>query len=285
MQLGDFELISVSGGTFRLDGGAMFGVVPKVLWQKKAPPDERNRIPMATNCLVVRDGKQTVLIETGYGSKATPKERDIFELQAGNPLVEGLSRHRIAPEEIDTVLLTHLHFDHAGGAIWRDPDGTLRPTFPNARYVAQRAEWETATSGAAELEGSYPDENLLPLAEADQLELVDGDVELRPGIRARVTGGHTRGHQAMVIESGGQAAVYLGDVCPTTAHLRRMWCMGYDLFPLETRRVKPALLGQAADEGWLVFWDHDPQVIAAYLGRDDSREFVLREPVYRTEDL
>lgn len=284
MQLGNFELLSVSGGTFRLDGGAMFGVVPKVLWRKKAPPNARNYIVMDTNCLLVRTGDHTVLIETGYGPKASEKERNLFALEAGNPLLENLARHGIAAEEIDTVLLTHLHFDHAGGATLRDADGRLRPTFPKARYVVQRAEWETATSDVPELEGSYPGENLLPLAEANQLELVDGDVELRPGFRARTTGGHTRGHQAIVLESGGETAVYLGDLCPTTAHLRRLWCMGYDLYPLETRRVKPQVLGQAADEGWLVFWDHDPEVIAAYLERDERQEFVLREPIVRSAE-
>lgn len=282
MQLGEYELIPVSGGTFRLDGGTMFGVVPQPLWQQKSPPDKRNRIRMAANCLVVRTGGHTVLIETGYGSKASEKERELFALEAGNPLVENLARRGIEPEAIDTVILTHLHFDHAGGATVRDEGAKLRPSFPNARYVVQRAEWETATSGAPELEGSYPQENLLPLAEAGQLELVDGDAELRPGISAHVTGGHTRGHQAILIESGGKTAVYVGDLCPTTAHLRRMWCMAYDLFLLETRRVKPELLGRAADEDWLVLFDHDPDVIASRLDRDPKQEFVLRDPFFST---
>jgi glyoxylase-like metal-dependent hydrolase (beta-lactamase superfamily II) len=280
MQLGDFEIIPVSGGTFRLDGGAMFGVVPQPLWQPKAPPDKRNRIRMAANCLLVRTGAHTVLIETGYGSKAGERERELFALEGDDPLIRNLARRGIEPEAIDTVLFTHLHFDHAGGATVRGEDGELRPTFPNARYVVQRVEWETATSGAPELEGSYPHENLLPLADAGQLDLVDGDVELRPGISARVTGGHTRGHQAILIESHGRPAIFLGDLCPTTAHLRRMWCMAYDLYPLETRAVKPELLGRAADEGWTVFFDHDPDVIASQLERDPKHEFVLREPVF-----
>lgn len=283
IKLGDLELVSVSGGTLRTDGGQMFGVVPKPLWQRRAPADERNRIRMDTNCLLVRNGQETVLIDTGYGSKATERQRELFALEAGNPLLENLARHGVAPDDVDVVILTHLHFDHAGGATLRTSDGQLRPTFPRARYLVQRVEWETAVAELPELKGAYFQDDLAPLAEADQLALVDGDVSLVRGIRARVTGGHTRGHQALLLESGGETAVYLADLCPTTAHLRTFWNMAVDLYPLEVRREKPALLGEAAERDWLVFWDHDPDVVAARLARDRREDFVLKEPICRHE--
>jgi glyoxylase-like metal-dependent hydrolase (beta-lactamase superfamily II) len=277
MNLGSWELDSVSGGTWRLDGGAFFGMVPKPLWEKHFPADERNRVRANTNCLLARDGRHTVLIDTGYGGKLSQREREIYDAQPGEPLVEDLAAKGVLPEQIDTVVLSHLHFDHAGGGSRRDERGELMAVFPKARYVVQAGEWADATSGAPELEGAYPLENILPLKEAGQLELIDGDVEILPGLRALVTSGHTRCHQALLLSSEGQAAIFLGDLCPTSAHLRRMWHLGYDVYPLETRRRKPQILGQAADEGWLVLFDHDPDIVAARLARDAKREFLVVE--------
>jgi glyoxylase-like metal-dependent hydrolase (beta-lactamase superfamily II) len=278
MFLGSWQLDTLSGGTFRPDGGTMFGLVPKPLWEKLAPADERNRILLATNCALARDGTHTLLIDTGYGGKLSEKEREINAAQSGEPLLAGLAALGLAAEDIDLVVLSHLHFDHAGGGTRREADGTIAPAFSNARYIVQRGEWEDATGGAPELAGAYPLENLLPLYEAGRIDFIDGDVEIVPGLSSLVTGGHTRRHQALILESAGQTAIYPGDLCPTSAHLRRMWGMGYDVEPLETRRQKPKILGRAADEGWLVLFDHDPQIAACRLRRDNKQEFAVIEP-------
>lgn len=277
MKLGNWQFDAVSGGMFRLDGGAMFGIVPKPLWQKVQPADERNRIRMATNCLLARDGRHTVLIDTGYGGKLSDREREIFAAQPGEPLLESLAAIQVTPEEIDTVVLSHLHFDHVGGGTRRDGHGHVTLTFPQARYVVQAGEWRDAMSGRPELFGSYPRENLTPLADAGCLEFIDGDAGIVAGLRAVVTSGHTRRHQSLVFSSGGESAVYLGDLCPTAAHVRRMWGMAYDVLPLRTRRRKPQILGQAAEENWIVFWDHDPDRTASRLSRDPQREFAVTD--------
>jgi glyoxylase-like metal-dependent hydrolase (beta-lactamase superfamily II) len=272
MRMGNWELTTVSGGNLLLDGGTMFGVVPKPLWERLQPADAQNRIRCANNCVLARDGRQTVLIDAGYGGKATAKERERMSLDPGEPLLESLAAVGVAPEQIDLVVLSHLHFDHAGGCTRLD-GSRLVPAFPRARYVAQRGEWEVALSGVPELRGSYPLEHLVPLAEAGMLDLVEGNVEIVPGLRTRVTGGHTRWHQVVLLESEGQTAAYLGDLCPMAAHMRTMWGMGYDVYPLDTRINKPQLLGEAADQGWLVLWDHDPDMAACRLARDPQREF------------
>ena len=277
MQIGSWNLSTVSGGRLRLDGGAMFGVVPKPLWERFQPADEANRIRMATNCLVARDGRHTLLIETGPGGKFTPRQRDQLGLEPGEPLLQSLAVLGIEPAEVDLVVLTHLHFDHAGGGTRYNDAGSLVTTFPRARYLVQRAEWEVAMSQAPELTGSYPPEHLLPLAKSDQLELLDGNVEIVPGISTLLTPGHTLGHQSILIEGESTAALYIGDLCPLAAHLPARWHMAYDLYPLETRRRKPELLGQAADENWWVLWCHDPDQAAARIVRDEKRDFAVVE--------
>ena len=281
MQLGRFELQTISGGTLRLDGGTMFGVVPKALWSRVYPCDDDNTIAQETNCVLVRDGDKTYLIDTGYGSKFKDKQRRIFQAEEGDPLVENLQAAGVEPEEIDAVLLSHLHFDHAGGATRLNDAGEVVPTFPNAEYVAQRREWANATAGYPELKGAYPQDNLLPLKESGQLRLVDGNVELIPGIRAIVTGGHTQAHAAIVIEDAGETAVYLGDLCPTTRHFPTLWGMAYDVDMLQLRRMKAELLGTIADDGWLALFDHDPDHAAGRLERDSKRDFALVDPMPR----
>ena len=279
MQLGDLKLTTVSGGRFRTDGGSMFGVVPKVLWNKVFPADERNLIAQATNCVLVQTAKQNILIDTGYGSKLSEKERKIHAAESDGPLGNGLDAIGLCVDQIDLVILSHLHFDHAGGATRIGPDGEFVPEFPNATYVAQREEWEIATAEFPELRAAYPQENLLPLQEAGQLRLIDGDVEIVPGIRSIVTGGHTAGHAAILLESRGEAAVYLADICPTTRHLHSLWCMAYDVDLLQTRRFKPKILGEIADNGWLALFDHDPDHAAAHIRRDEKREFAVSESI------
>jgi glyoxylase-like metal-dependent hydrolase (beta-lactamase superfamily II) len=279
MKLGKLTLSTVSGGRFQLDGGSMFGVVPKPLWSRVYEPDEKNRIQHGTNCVLVQDGSRNLLIDTGYGSKLSPKEREVFASEEGSPLLASLAACGLSVEQIETVILSHLHFDHAGGATRFDESGKLVPTFPRATYIAQRVEWETATAELPELRGSYPLENLLPLRETGQLKLVDGNVVLTPGIRAIVTGGHTAGHMSVVIESDDQTAVFLADLCPTWRHLRTLWCMAYDVDLLQTRRMKPKLLGEIADNGWLALSDHDDQHAAARIARDSRQDFVVTESI------
>ncbi len=280
MILGDFQLTTISGGTCWIDGGTMFGVVPRALWKRTVEVDD-DMIAMATNCVLIETGEQTVLIETGYGSKFDEKRRKIHRGEPGDPLVENLAAAGVSVEQIDVAILSHLHFDHAGGATQFDERGNLRTTFPNAKYIAQRREWINATAGYPELQGAYPQENLLPIAEAGQLELIDGNAEILPGIRARVTGGHTEGHQVLYIESGGETAVFLADLCPMEAHLPPLWCMAYDIDLLQTRRVKPELLGQIVDRDWLALFDHDPRLAAARLTRDEKRGFAVAEGIER----
>lgn len=277
MNLGNWQLDTVCGGRMRLDGGTMFGVVPKALWARRQPADEQNRIRLATNCVLARNGEHTLLVDTGYGGKCSDKEREQMDLDSGERLLESLAHVQLTPDDIDTVVLSHLHFDHAGGSTRPDGQGRLVPTFPRATYVAGRIEWEVATSGADELRGAYPLENLLPLAESGQLRLVEDGEEIVPGLKPLLTGGHTRGHHAIVFESDGQTAIYLGDLCPTHSHMPAHWGMAYDTHPLDTRRRKPQILGQAADAAWLVLFDHDPDLAAARIARDPKREFVVIE--------
>ncbi len=255
----------------------MFGVVPRTLWEKKQPPDEMNRIPMATNCLLLRDGSQTVLIDTGPGGKFNARQREIFCLDEGEPLLANLAAKGLGAEDIDLVILSHLHFDHAGGATRHDDQGNLVPTFPKARYVVQRVEWETAIENAPELKGSYPLENLLPLEAAGQLDLINGNVEITPGLTAWQTPGHTKGHQSLILKTDKGTVVYLADVCPTLAHLPALWCMAYDVDLLESRRRKPEVLGRVADERWQVIFCHDPAVVAGRIVRDAKREFIVED--------
>jgi glyoxylase-like metal-dependent hydrolase (beta-lactamase superfamily II) len=277
MQLGSLTLRTISGGTYWIDGGTMFGVVPRPLWERNFPTDEQHRIPQDTNCLLVQTGDRNILIDTGAGSKLTDKERGRLSAQSGDPLVENLASAGLAVEDIDQVVLTHLHFDHAGGATRFDDEGQLVPTFSNAEYVVQREEWVTATAGYPELRAAYSLDNLLPLQDSGQLTLIDSNRDVGSGMRVFVTGGHTQGHQVIILESDDQTAVYLADICPTWRHLPVLWCLSYDTHLLQTRRVKAELLGQIADSGWLALFDHDPDVVAARLERDSRKDFVVSE--------
>ena len=274
MHLGNWQLDTVDGGAFWLDGGVMFGVVPKSLWKNVAAPDEHNRILCANHCVLARDGRHTVLVDTGYGGKFSPLDRNFYKIEPGEPLLASLAALGVAPEDIDTVAFSHLHFDHVGGATRLDADGRRVPTFPKARHIVGRWEWEDATSACAELKSAYPLDDILPLYEAGLMMVVEDGQELVPGLRGQVTGGHTRGHMALLFESAGQTAAYLGDICPSTLHLRQMWHLAYDTLPLDTRRHKVELLGRAADEAWWVLWNHDPRLAVSRLARDAKREFV-----------
>jgi glyoxylase-like metal-dependent hydrolase (beta-lactamase superfamily II) len=278
--VGDFQLTVVSGGTLQIDGGNMFGVVPRLLWEKACRPDEQNRILLDTNCLLVRTPDSLGLIDTGYGGKATPKFQARHQLAAEPPLPRNLAAVGVTPDEIDWVILTHLHFDHAGGCTWRDSAGRIQPTFSRAKHFVQRIEWDDATSNRPELAGAYYPDDFLPLAEAGLVQLVDETVEIAPGVATRRTDGHTRGHQIVTLTSRGQTAWYLGDLCPLVPHLRTFWSMAYDQFPLTVRTTKPAILGEIAEGRHVAVFAHDPQCRFARIRRDDggSLEWIA-EPV------
>jgi len=276
MQLGDWQLDTVSGGSFGIDGGVMFGVVPKTLWSGVATADESNRIRVANNCVLARNGRQTILIDAGYGGKYAPLDRKFYGLEPGEPLVESLAALGVATEQVDMVVMSHLHFDHAGGLTRYTPKRELVLTFPRARHFVGRIEWDDAVQ-CAEVQTAYSPENLGPLEASGQLVLIDGNAEIVPGLRACMTGGHTRGHLSLRFESGGEVAAYLGDFCPTTHHVRRMWHTAYDTYPLETRRRKPQVLGEAADRRWWILWNHDPKIAVSRVERHPKREFIITE--------
>ncbi len=279
MQLGAWRLETISGGSFLIDGGALFGVVPRSLWSTVIAPDESNRIRVGCHCLLARNGRQTVLVDTGYGGKYGLLDRKFYGMEPGEPLLDSLAARGVEPDEIDLVVMSHLHFDHAGGGTRRDYQRRLVPTFPRAQYAIGRLEWEDATSGSPELQTAYWADNLAPLEAAGQVQLVDDNAELLPGLRVRLTGGHCRGHLAIRFDGAAQTLVYLGDLCPSTAHVRRMWHTAYDTYPLVTRRYKPQLLGEAADRGWWLVWNHDPHTAISRIQRHPKREFAIVDPI------
>jgi methylmalonyl-CoA epimerase len=275
--IGDLELISVCDGFFRLDGGAMFGVVPRRLWERAAPPDERNRITLAMRPLIVR-GARTMIIDAGVGDKETAKFSEIYGLDRGRNLDHTLAEAGLSVEDIEIVLATHLHFDHAGGFTVRDADGRVRPRFPRAQYVVRRGEWEDATHPNERNKASYFADNYVPLAAAGVLQLVDDDQTIMPGVRVRRTGGHTSHHQIAMIESGGKVAAYVADLIPTKAHVPNAWIMGYDLYPLDTLAAKKTLVKEAVEREMLIFFEHDPSMAAAYIREEDGERRVIPAP-------
>lgn len=261
-QLGDLELISLYDGYLQLDGGAMFGIIPRTLWGMRVPSDERSRITLAMRPLLVR-GTRTMLIDAGLGDKEDEKFCHIYGVERARHLDHALAEAGISRDEIDLVVATHLHFDHAGGFTVRDAAGAVRPRFPRAQYIVRRGEWEVAIHTHERNRASYLPDNFLPLAEAGVLSLVDDDVTIMPGVRVEQTPGHTAYHQSIWIESLGQHAVFIGDLIPTTAHVPEAWIMGYDLYPVETLTNKKRLLQTAEARDALLFFEHDPDIAAA----------------------
>lgn len=268
MRVGRWEATSLDFGRFRLDGGAMFGVVPKVVWEREAPADAHNRIELALRCLLLRDGEHVVLVDCGVGEKDGPLFREMFALQdQGRGLSQVLAEQGLRPEDVTDLLLTHLHFDHAGGAV-RLQDGAGVPAFPRARVHVQRRQWEWALAPSLRDRASYLKENLEPLRQAD-LHLLDGPGEILPGLSVVTVEGHTPGMQLVELDGeGAPGLVYCADLLPTLAHLPLAWVMGYDLHPLTVVEEKRALYQRFGDgSAWLVF-EHDPRLAAA---RVDSR--------------
>jgi glyoxylase-like metal-dependent hydrolase (beta-lactamase superfamily II) len=271
--VGGLTVHAIESGLQRLDGGAMFGVVPKPLWEQRIGADDRNRIPLAMRCLLVEAPNALVLIDTGAGNKESEKFMSIYGIEnAGAPtrLEDGIRSAGHAPDDIDIVLSTHLHFDHAGGNTVRLEDGEVVPAFANATYVVQRREFEFAHSGNERIRASYLGLNFDPIPDA-RWRLLDGATEVTDGIRVELTPGHTPNHQSVWIEDAGDTAVFLADVCPTAAHLPLPWIMGYDLEPLVTLESKRALWERARREGWRLVFEHDAHVPWGRLEPDEVR--------------
>jgi len=277
--VGHLTCHALEAGRQRLDGGAMFGVVPKPLWERRIPADSRNRIPLALRCLLVEHDAGLVLIDTGLGNKEDPKFMDIYGVEnAGadgrTKLEDALAELGHRPDDVRWVVNTHLHFDHAGGNTWRDPAGSVRLAFPRARYVVQRGEVEFARRRNERIQASYLSHNFEPV----EFTLIDGETEVLPGVRCLPTPGHVPYHQSVLLESGGERACFLADLVPTSAHLPLPWIMGYDLEPLVTLESKRTLYARAEAEGWRLWFEHDPEVVAGRLGRD-GRAFGLVDAV------
>jgi len=273
--LGDLELLSLSDGFLRLDGGAMFGVVPRSLWEKRLPPDDANRIPLAMRPLIVR-GEQTLLIDAGCGDKMDAKNAGIYGLDRSYHLDHALAEAGLTADDIDIVLASHLHFDHVGGFTARAKDGAVVPRFPNARYVVHAGEWEDATHPHERNRASYLQENFVPLQAAGVLSLVGEGAEIMPGVKFRWSGGHTPNHQVVMIESGGRTAVFTADMYPTTVHIPDPWIMGYDLHPMDTLAFKRAFAQEAIEREYLLFFEHEPSLAAGYLRESGGKRAVER---------
>jgi glyoxylase-like metal-dependent hydrolase (beta-lactamase superfamily II) len=273
--VGDFELTICTDGTYYLDGGAMFGVVPKPLWEKRAPADELNRILLGANTVIVRTGRHTVAIETGLGNKLGPKLREIYS--ASERLPQSLAAAGIRPEEVDIVINSHLHFDHCGWNTVKDADGTVRPFFPNARYFAHRGEVEHGHMQYERDRISYISDNYDPLINSGQMSLIDDrQAQIVPGISCEVYPGHTAQTMAIHIDSAGKRATYISDLMPTSAHMDPTWVMGYDLYPMTCIEERKRFLSRAVPEQWLVLFTHDHQRPMGYVTLNEKGKPQLR---------
>jgi glyoxylase-like metal-dependent hydrolase (beta-lactamase superfamily II) len=282
-RIGDLKVHAIQAGGQKLDGGAMFGVVPKPLWQRRIPADDRNRIQLGMRCLLIEHPSGLILIDSGAGNKEDARFHDIYGVEnAGangrTALEDGLAQLGVTPARVDILISTHLHFDHAGGNTYRDEDGAIRPTFPNARYMVQRGEYEYATHPNERTAGSYFDHNYVPTMQSGQLELLESETEIASGVGVILTPGHTPYHQSVVIRSAGETAVFLGDLVPTHIHLPLPWIMGYDVEPLVTLESKRALLKRAEAENWTVVFEHDALVPWGRVQFDGKAYSLRRDP-------
>jgi glyoxylase-like metal-dependent hydrolase (beta-lactamase superfamily II) len=269
LKLGDIEFHVLSDGHILLDGGAMFGVIPRPLWEKKMPPDVRNRITLGLNCLLIHAAGKRILVETGAGDKMNANLRAIYGLE-GPRLVDRLHDHGLQPEDIDIVIDTHLHFDHCGGNTRVEKDKAI-PAFPNAQYFVQKGEYDHALHPTERDQASYFQENFVPIHAAGKLMLLESDATIVPGVEVIRAPGHNADMQCVKITGGEKTAFFLADLVPTTAHLPLPWIMGYDLYPLTTLANKKEWIPKVVREGWIALFVHDAAVPAAYLRERDGR--------------
>ncbi len=274
LTFGDFELEIFSDGTYPLDGGAFFGVIPKIMWSRKAAADEKNYVQAGLNSLLIRTGKQTVLVETGMGNKLSERMVKFY----GQPaqLLANLAAGGVAPEDIDVVINTHLHFDHCGWNTLRDKNGKIVPAFPRAKYYAPEGEWQYAQHPSERDSISYIPENYDPLVQTGQMTLLKGGEEIVPGISVKTFPGHTAHMQAVIVESGGRTACYISDLIPSTAHIDITWGMAFDLYPLQTIESKGQYYAKALAEKWLTVFTHDAKTPWAYVEKDGLGKMVAR---------
>ncbi len=267
------EIFLINAGNFRLDGGAMFGVVPKVIWSKLIDVNEKNQIPLSTNVMVIKfiDKGKTLLVETGNGNKFNEKFRKIYDIE-NSDVENSLIENGIDPNEITHVVLTHLHFDHSGGAT-KLVEGKVVPTFKNAKYFVQKKEWYEATHPNERNRASYIPENFLPLKEHGQLELIEGEVEILPGVKLIPTPGHTLGHQSILVEVDGENFFYCGDLIPTSRHVPIPFIMAYDLYPVSIIETKRKILEKGVNENWTFIFEHDPDTPVGKVEVDERGKF------------
>jgi glyoxylase-like metal-dependent hydrolase (beta-lactamase superfamily II) len=279
MKWGDFEIHLISDGRVWLDGGAMFGVVPRKLWRRQTTPDSSNRIPLGLNCLLVQTGSQNILIDTGCGHKYTQKEVDIYRIEHPTDILQELRKVDVDPDDVDVVINTHLHFDHCGGNTYLRGEEVL-PTFPNATYVVRREEYEDACNPNERTKATYLAHNWQPVEARGQLQIVDKDCEIFPGIELVCTPGHTPGHQSIKIRSQERVLFYIADLCPTSAHIPLPWIMAYDLHPMTTLKTRKKIYPAAAAEEWLLFFEHDPEMPSGYLQEREGK-YILQPQTWQ----
>ena len=276
--IGEWKVIVLETGDFRLDGGAMMGSVPKVLWEQTNPADEVNRIDLSLRCLLLDNGSKRVLIETGMGNKLNDKFKEMFAIeQSPNPLSDTLSEYGYSSENITDVILTHSHFDHSGGAIALTENGDLVPAFPNAQYHISEKNWDTGLVPNPRDRASYLKENYLSLKNAGELNLIADDSEILPGISSYIVNGHTTGQQLIKVESGGDVLVFCSDLIPLRSHLRLPWIMGYDLNALLSLEEKTKFLHDAAEGDWWLFFYHDPKTVAVKITSGEKHYDIVQE--------
>ncbi len=267
MKIDGFDLMMASDGTFKLDGGAMFGTVPKPVWEKYFKSDDKNKITLGTNVLVVRNGKNVALVDLGMGDKFDKKLADIYEIQRSKTLPEDLTEKGIKREEVTHVLITHGHLDHTGWATTYANE-RIEPTFPNAKYFMQEDTLKEIRNPNQKTKPNYNYLNFENLE--DRIVLVNGDEEVFPGVELVKSGGHTKGHQVVILRVGNQTFIYFGDLIPTAAHIKPAYVMAYDLYPMETFSKKKEILEKAYEEQWTLFFEHDPVNTTAKLSDLES---------------
>ncbi len=274
MRIGDVEISLMSDGFIRVDGGGMFGLVPRVMWEKKHPADDLNRVGMDVKSLLIKDGEHNIVVDCGYGSKMSHRTRQVMGIERTGELPERLREQGIELSQVDLVINTHLHSDHSGGDTVQQGD-QLFPTFPNASYVVQEGEWEDANHTNERTRATYLPENLLPLWENRRLELIEGDTQITPHVRCILTPGHTPHHQSILIESEGQKALYTADVSPFAVHMERLaWVAAYDLEPMRSIETRREIQRWAVEERVLLIFPHDPEIGMGYLHYDSGRYWV-----------
>ncbi len=282
MKIGKMRIDPVDCGRFKLDGGVIFGVVPRPLWEKAAAADARNRIILALRAMLIRVGSSCILVDTGVGDHLPEKLREIYGVDDEMcSAARALADAGVDCAEVTDVVLTHLHFDHAGGATAPGPGGTAVPVFPNAAYYVQEKQYRWALNPSERDRASYFREQFIPLEDAGMLRQLDGEQQIVPGVTLMPVDGHTPGQQLVKVESGGECLLYCGDLVPTAAHIAVPWVMGYDLQPLVTLQEKKDILRSAAAGGWTLFYEHDPEIIASRVS-ETGKGFKIAEPVTRT---